>query len=46
MNSEVRVWLESPDGEEWSRNTHRSIVSLISVKGDVSDMEIDYLWTT
>lgn len=46
MSSDVRTWLESPDGEKWSRNRHRPIWSLVTVKDD-SSPDVDttgYLW--
>lgn len=44
--SEVIRWLESPDGENWSRSRHPNRkIPLVSVKEDDSDWATEiFLW--
>jgi hypothetical protein len=41
--SEILRWLESPEGEEWSRAKHRRVYALISIKDDYRVSE-RYVW--
>lgn len=37
--NDIIGWLESPEGEEWSRDNHRSIpVILVAMKDDADDL--------
>lgn len=49
MNSDVVKWLESPDGEKWSRQFHIDSsfhlpAVLIQLKDDVNPEQDSYLW--
>lgn len=47
--SEIIAWLESTEGERWSRATHnlpggRTVYMLMSIKNDQTDGIDKYLW--
>lgn len=43
MNEAVK-WLESPEGEAWSRSNHFPIPAILAMIKDDTREQIDFLW--